>query len=284
VEYPELQSLNHQVNYKNKYTMYLSSPKCLFYARKDGQLVPIAITLQSTNQCKAHSEHVIWTPRDDENDWLLAKMWVKMADAQYHHVISYHLQCLVVLEVFAVATFRHLAAVHPIYKLLHPHLHRVIAVNVLGRQHLHPAHNGMFERFLGAGQQYQALLRQAYTNFSLDALHLPTDLKERGVDDKNSLPGYYFRDDGLKLWEIIKKYVRTVIYLHYWSSKNLHADDEVQAWVNELHGEGFVATENGCHGVPTVLRTLEEVIELVTIVIFTASCRSTALTAGILMT
>ena len=37
------------------------------------------------------------------------------------------------------------------------------------------------------------------------------NLKERGVDGSGALPNYYYRDDGLLLWDAIHKYVTTVI-------------------------------------------------------------------------
>ncbi len=74
----------------------------------------------------------MYLPTDSESDWLYAKMWVRVADAQIHQIVSRHLHTHLVMEVLAVATMRNLPRVHPVYKLLVPHLRYTIAVNSLG--------------------------------------------------------------------------------------------------------------------------------------------------------
>ena len=243
--------------------------------------MPIAIKLQNTPEAGTKEvEYPIWTPKDKEHEWLYAKLWVKMADAQMHHVVSRHLHCIIVMETFAMATYRTLATIHPVYKILHPHLQHVIAVNVLDRQQLSPGNEGMFEKFLAVGDQYEKLLKQAFKSFSLDNLHLPTDLEERGVGDGTALPNYLYRDDSIQLWNIIKKFIRTMLYLHYWDDSCVQADDELQSWISDIHGNGFQGKGVEKHGIPDKLNSLDQLIELVTIIVFTASCRTSALTSG----
>ena len=61
---------------------YITEPLALFYVKKNGDLVPIAIQL---NQQPSET-NPIWTPNDLEYDWLFAKMWLRNADTQVHQV------------------------------------------------------------------------------------------------------------------------------------------------------------------------------------------------------
>ena len=54
----------------------------LFYVRSDENIVPIAIQLQQV----PGKDNPVWTPNDNELDWIYAKMWLRNADAQWHQV------------------------------------------------------------------------------------------------------------------------------------------------------------------------------------------------------
>ena len=126
--------INHQIlegiptgEYKGN-DLKVAPAICLFYARDDNEFVPIAIQL---GQHEANSP--IWTPNDAEMDWLLAKLWFKHADVQVHSMHSLLTMTHFSLEPFAVALYRCLPPVHPVYKLLREHLQHVIATNTLIR-------------------------------------------------------------------------------------------------------------------------------------------------------
>ena len=110
----------------------LAAPICLLYLRTDSELVPIAIQL---GQEDGH-DNPIWTPKDEPLDWLLAKMWFKHADLQVHQIKSHYAFTHVIGEVFAVAMYRCLPTIHPIYKLLKEHLRSSIPINILARKNL----------------------------------------------------------------------------------------------------------------------------------------------------
>ena len=53
-----------------------------------------------------------------------------------------------------------------------------------------------------------------------------TQVVSSELDDATLLPGYYYRDDGLKLWDAIEQYVRDVVNEFYASDDDVKQDKE----------------------------------------------------------
>ena len=98
-----------------------------------------------------------------------------------------------IIEAFAVATWRQLPSVHPVFQFLFPHLRSVMAINTLGRNEL-IAEGGIIDKTLsvGGGGHIQ-LIEKTYKNFKFEMLSFPDMLKKRGVEDTGKLPNYYYR-------------------------------------------------------------------------------------------
>ena len=58
--------------------LYCTDSICLFQVGSDKQLRPIAIQLEK--------DGYVFTPKDQEHDWMLAKMYFRNSDANFHEV------------------------------------------------------------------------------------------------------------------------------------------------------------------------------------------------------
>lgn len=95
----------------------------------------------------------------------------------------YRLRTHASMESYIIATHRHLSSMHPIYKLLHPHMRYTLEINALARQSLING-GGIIEASFGPGKYAMEVSSAAYKNmwrFDLEAL--PADLIRRLVSD-----------------------------------------------------------------------------------------------------
>ena len=81
-------------------------------------------------------------------------------------------------------------------------------------------------------------MKKYYKNMSWLSYDLPRVLKERGVLDANKLPGFYYRDDALRMWMAIKDYVRDIVSIYYHSEKDI---ERVSITANSLLSRSFCA-------------------------------------------
>nr|XP_061794001.1 polyunsaturated fatty acid 5-lipoxygenase-like isoform X2 [Nerophis lumbriciformis] len=224
---------------------YLAAPICLLYKNTQNKTVPIAIQLGQT----PGENNPIFLPTDDHYDWLLAKIWVRSADFQHHQNITHLLRTHLISEMFAIAMFRQLPAVHPVFKLLIPHVRFTIAINTKAREEL-ICECGIFDKVI----------------------------KARGVDSEQELPTYFYRDDGYKVWEATKSFVSDVVTIYYSSNEKVQRDEEIQAFVKDVRTFGMQNSDS-C-GFPTELKSCEELIEYLTVIVFTASAQHAAVNFG----
>ncbi|XP_009958640.1 PREDICTED: arachidonate 5-lipoxygenase-like, partial [Leptosomus discolor] len=179
---------------------YLAAPICLLYKNLENKIVPIAIQLGQ----KPGPDNPIFLPSDATYDWLLAKIWVRSSDFHIHQTVTHLLRTHLVSEVFSIAMFRQLPAVHPLFKLLVPHMRFTIAINTKAREQL-ICECGLFDKAnaTGGGGHVQ-MVQRAMKDLTYSSLCFPEEIKAKGMDSKEDIPYYYYRDDGIKVWEAIK--------------------------------------------------------------------------------
>ncbi|XP_024865426.1 hydroperoxide isomerase ALOXE3-like isoform X2 [Kryptolebias marmoratus] len=174
-------------------------------------------------------------------------------------------------ELVAMATIRNLPMVHPVYKLLVPHFRFTLEIDMLARQLLISDGGSLKEYTAVGGAATLEFLRKASASLTYQDLCFPDDITGRGMD---SVPGYYYRDDGLRLWDIIHRYVDGIISCYYRCDDDVIRDSELQSWINEIIVFGHLGDEK--RGFPHFFSLALELTDFVTMVIFTASAQHAA--------
>uniref|UniRef100_A0A8D1K0I7 Polyunsaturated fatty acid lipoxygenase ALOX15 n=1 Tax=Sus scrofa TaxID=9823 RepID=A0A8D1K0I7_PIG len=261
-----------RTNVVNGQPQFSAAPMTLLYQSPgSGPLLPLAIQLSQT----PGPDSPIFLPSDDKWDWLLAKTWVRNAEFSIHEALTHLLHGHLVAEVFSLATLRQLPHCHPLFKLLIPHTRYTLHINTLARELL-ISPGQVVDRSTGLGiGGFSELIQRNMEQLNYSTLCLPEDIWARGVED---IPGYHYRDDGLKIWGAVERFVSEIISFYYPSDESVRNDSELQAWVWEIFSEGFLGRESS--GIPSSLGTREALIQYVTMVIFTCSAKHSSVSAG----
>ncbi|KAM9856571.1 hydroperoxide isomerase ALOXE3-like [Aulostomus maculatus] len=258
-------------NVVNGKQQYMMAPLILLQKTPDDKLMPIAIQLKQTPA----ADNPIFFPTDSEYDWLTAKIFVRSADFNWHQLNAHLLRTHLLAEVFAVSLLRNVPMVHPLYKLIIPHTRDTLQINFLARRLL-IAEEGVFTKFAASGGDAMVeILRRSLSLTSYTSLCLPSDISDRGM---KSLPNYYYRDDGLRIWGIINRFVDGILKYHYKNDAEVQQDTELQKWVGDIFEYGFLGQRDT--GIPDKFTTVPELVHFVTMVIFTCSAQHAAVNSG----
>ena len=94
-------------------------------------------------------------------------------------LIIYRLRTHASLEPFILAAHRRMSAMHPIFKLLDPHMRYTLEINALARQNLINA-DGVIESCFTPGRYAMEISAAAYkSSWRFDMENLPADLIRR---------------------------------------------------------------------------------------------------------
>ncbi|XP_022729774.1 linoleate 13S-lipoxygenase 2-1, chloroplastic-like [Durio zibethinus] len=260
-------------------TLYGS--RTLFFLNPDETLRPLAIELtRPPMDGKPEWKDVYRTSWHSTGVWLwrLAKAHVLAHDSGYHQLVSHWLRTHCCTEPYIIATNRQLSAMHPIYRLLHPHFRYTMEINALAREYLISA-DGIIESSFSPGKYSLELSAVAYDlQWRFDHEALPADLISRGmaVEDPSAPHGlrltikdYPFANDGLLLWDILKEWVSDYVNHYYPNASLVESDQELQAWWTEIRtvGHGDKKDEPWW----PVLKTPEDLIHIITTIAWVAS-------------
>ena len=80
---------------------------------------------------------------------------------------------------------------------------------------------------------------------------------------------YGFRDDGLKYWNAIKKYVRGILDIYYENDVAIEEDQEIQNWIGDVKQHGFTYADDA--EIPQSITALDQMELLLTSLIFASS-------------
>ncbi|XP_076901093.1 lipoxygenase 1, chloroplastic-like [Bidens hawaiensis] len=258
--------------------------RTIFYLNPSGTLKPVAIELSLPRNLK----RVITPPVDATSNWtwLLAKAHVCCNDSGVHQLVNHWLRTHATMEPFILSAHRHLSAMHPIYKLLDPHMRYTLETNAIARQNLINA-DGVIEQGFTPGRYAMEISAAAYKNWRFDLEGLPADLIRRGmaIRDPSQPHGlkllindYPYASDGLLIWEAIQNWVQTYVTQYYPDPSLVSKDRELQAWYTESINVGHVDI---CHETwwPT-LANPADLTAILTTIIWLASAQHAALNFG----
>jgi arachidonate 15-lipoxygenase len=248
------------------------APLALFAVPPGGQsLAPVAI------QCAPQPgpDNPIFLPRDGDN-WLIAKTIVQIADANFNEAVSHLGRTHLFIEPFIIATHNQLSPTHPLFILLTPHFEGTLAINDAAQRILIAPFSLVDRNLSGSIDQSRVFAVKAAQSYQLNinASTLPQTLARRGVDDTSSLPDYPYRDDALLLWGAINQWVEDYVNHYYTSDAAVQGDAELQNWVAELVAHDGGRLNNV--GAANRISTRAQLVELVTLICFTASVQHAA--------
>ncbi|KAM3861091.1 arachidonate 12-lipoxygenase, 12R-type-like [Diretmus argenteus] len=158
--------------------------------------------------------------------------------------------------------------------MLVPHFRYNLRINMMARGRLLGEGGGLTNSTMG-NDGLSEIMRRGLETMTYTNLCLPDCIAARGLE---SVPGNYYRDDGLKLWDMTNSYVKGIVEYYYPSDDDVRKDSEVQAWVNEIFMHSFLAKKE--LGIPSSLGTVAELVKFVTMVIFRATGQHAAVNNG----
>jgi len=254
---------------------YICAPLAMFAVPEKGHkhypyLCPIAI------QCfqKPRPNNPIFTPKDE--NWLIAKTIVQIADTNFHEIISHLGRTHLFIEPFVLATHRILPENHHLRKLLLPHFEGTLFINWGAQKSLMGRKGGVDEMLASTINGSCVVATQGAQEHLLNfnGSMLKETLKRRRVDDCDKLPYYPYRDDALKIWDAIQTWVKGYLTEYYTDDTKVQGDEALQSWVKELLSHEGGRLKN--FGEDGQIRTLDYLIEAITMIIFTASAQHAA--------
>jgi arachidonate 5-lipoxygenase len=209
------------------------------------------------------------------NRYLYAKIQLACADNQYHQFISHLGLAHLAMEPLVIAhhnVFRSRKnRCHPIGKLLAPHLRETIAINYLARQTLVADPEIAFtdRTFAPGTRQALALFLSAWKDHDFSRSSFPDELASRGFDEDchDEVDGYYYRDDGFKIWRALERYVTEIVAAVYPGDRAVAADEVVQRWAFECSAEELADIP----GFPRAITSRRGLVKTLTTIIFQAS-------------
>ncbi|XP_064100110.1 allene oxide synthase-lipoxygenase protein-like isoform X3 [Macrobrachium nipponense] len=249
----------------------LAAPLALFYLNKKNEMMPVAIQLKQ----KKGADNPVYTPKDEPNTWLVAKMFYNNAEAQHHQALTHLGYTHLLMEGVVICTHRNLSPSHPLFKLMAPHFLFLLAINTRGLEKL-VSPGGWVDNCMTQGVKgIFNLMKRGFDRWSfLREGKVRDEIESRGLLDKEILPDYPYRDDAVPLYDVIREYVKTVVEHHYDTDEKVHQDWELKWWRHELvkpRDQNGVGLQDIPGDSREGFRTVEEVIDTVTCIISTCS-------------
>lgn len=244
---------------------YLHAPIAVFYLDGENELDFLGIQLTRTFNAP------VYTPAEkNKAKWLYAKMSLQNADTNIHEWVSHLANTHLTMEPHFIAIHNVLRGnvsrdAHPLYSFLRPLTIDTLFLNWAARDTLVSyGSDSMGDRFTSAGVgQIMQLIGMQWERYDFfKSSSLPSELESRGFTEDFDMPGYYFRDDGMKLWNMMGKYASDFVDEVYASDADVKGDDRIQEWAHftsasdKLAVPGFPSSFETKEGLAKVLQVL----------------------------
>ncbi|CAJ2678553.1 unnamed protein product [Trifolium pratense] len=259
----------------------------IFFLTKMGTLKPIAIQLAlPTGDPNTACKQVLNPSVDKTSKWLwqFAKAHVCANDGGVHTLVHHWLRIHACIEPLIIAAHRQLSVMHPVFKLLHPHMRYTLKTNATAREVLINA-EGSIEKNYTPGRYSMQITCAAYKDWwRFDMEGLPADLIRRGLAVPDStqphgirllIEDYPYAADGLLIWSSIEKLVRTYVNHYYKDLNAISSDYELQSWYKEFINMGHPDHKNASWW--PQLHNPEDLISLLTTIIWIVSAQHAVL-------
>jgi arachidonate 15-lipoxygenase len=264
------------------YQKYLWAPIAMFAVPSgtgpEGHLQAVAI---QAGQHPGPSNPIVLRPPAGSSSpaWDKAKTAVQIADGNHHEAVSHLGQTHLVVEAFVMTTENRLAG-HPIAKLLEPHFEGTLFINNAAQSAL-MAPGGTVDAILGGtidSSRVAAVKGAQAVLFDFAASSPPERLAARGVDNRQQLPYYPYRDVALPIWQAILGWTTDYAAAIYASETAPAGDARLQQWVAELtsHEGGRVRNVGTLVEGVEKIETRTRLAKILAIIIFTASAQHSA--------
>lgn len=229
---------SYQKNYVAQEGRYSAACQGLFYLdKRSNHFLPLAI---KTNV----GSNLTYTPLDEENDWLLAKIMFNVNDlfhGQIYHLANSH----AVAEIVHLAALRTMSSRHPVLGLLERLMYQAFAIRPIGDKILFNP-GGFFDQvFALSNVAVRTFAAEYYPTVAgpFQANYFEANLYSRGLLHASygpKLPHLPFHEDGTKIIGTIRRFVKSFVESTYKSDKIMAKDWELQAWIAEANGPAKV--------------------------------------------
>jgi len=222
------------------HAIFMSFPHTDSFGKRIYQLLPIAIALMPPGQTGKPPVTVFAKNNDDAAvrcTWEIAKRVFLSAAANYHELGTHLGRCHLVMERYALATYRTLPPWHPVGRLLRPHFKFMVATNNDAVKNLINEGGPVDRSFMATVDSLLKVTLDAFNSWDLKTYGgIEADLKRRGLLGADcKLPAWVYKLDGLKIYGAIQNFVRSYLRLWYASDGETYRNDvALQNWRRAL--------------------------------------------------
>ena len=254
----------------------MCNPIALFYVEPNGQVLPLCIRLYNDVESDVPGQVInnpIYTPDDNIWAWTMAKMYFNSAELHYHLLGLVGTQTVYVSALIQCMVNKSMSVHHPVRQLLAPHLRACLAFAKRFEQTL--LKSPLLHQVLSVSQSsLRKIMTLAYKNFDFANAAFKHDWRER-MNLESDLPGDHYREDGMRWWDAIENYVKSVVSRYYTKVDDIESDSELKDLFRDMSTR--LTRVKDIH--PS--RPWDAIIFNLTAVVFMSSVQFSARTKGI---